>query len=69
MKFFDLRHPFFNPLWRRVLTTAITSGWTLVELAGGNPGWAILFGAIAVMCIYQFFFAWEPQGPGEKGEE
>lgn len=24
---FDLRHSFFNPLWRRVLTVALALGW------------------------------------------
>ena len=61
MKFFDLRHPFFNPAWRRVLTVAMAGGWAIVELVSGSPGWAVLFGAVAVWCAYEFFVIWEPQ--------
>jgi hypothetical protein len=27
MKFFDLQHPFYKPLWIRVLITALCLGW------------------------------------------
>ena len=64
-KFFDLRHPFFNPLWRRVLTVAVSGGWAVVELVSGSPGWAIMFGAVAAWCAYEFFVNWEPPGGQE----
>lgn len=66
MRVFDLRHPFFNPLWRRVGTVAIAGGWALVELLGGNPGWAILFGGVAAWCAYEFFVTWTPQPDPRK---
>ncbi|MDN5787414.1 hypothetical protein [Pseudorhodobacter sp.] len=56
MKFFDLHHPFFLPLWRRVLTVGITAGWAVVELSMDGPGWAALFGSAAAYCAYVFFF-------------
>lgn len=67
MKFFDLQHAFFNPLWRRLATVAVAGGWALFELATGSPGWAILFGALAIWCAYAFFVIWEPQA-GENEE-
>lgn len=60
-KTFNLRHPFFLPLWRRVVTTGITGGWALVELSAGNVFWAILFGAAALWCAYEFFVSFDPE--------
>ena len=47
-------HPFYRPLWRRVLLTAFTGGWAVMELTyAQSPFWATIFGAIAI------WFAWE----------
>lgn len=64
---FDLRHPFFNPLWRRVLTVAVALGWAVVELVGGNPGWAALFAAAGFWAGYNLLVGWTPVGT--KGED
>lgn len=66
MKFIDVRHPFFNPLWRRVATVGVTGIWALFELLTGSVGWAILFGAIAAWCAYEFFVTWQPQPKEDK---
>jgi hypothetical protein len=63
MKFFDLQHPFYKPLWIRVLITAVCLGWTVVELLGGNVFWAILFGSVGVYAFHQFFIAFNPRDP------
>lgn len=55
---FDLNHPFFAPLWRRVVLVAALAAWTAVEVASNAPFWAILFGAATAWCIYGFFVAW-----------
>ncbi|KMK69000.1 hypothetical protein [Puniceibacterium sp. IMCC21224] len=60
MKLFDLRQPFFLPLWRRVATLAVAGGWAVVELVSGSPGWAALFAALAIYCAYEFFVAFNP---------
>ena len=70
---FDLSHPFFLPLWRRVVTVAISAGWALLELAMGNTGWAAIFGAIAAYAVYGLFIAFDAEaaraqkGPGQDG--
>lgn len=64
---FDLRHPFFNPLWRRVLTVALALGWAVVELTTGSPGWAIMFGAVGVWAGYVLLLTWVPVD--EKGND
>lgn len=57
---FDVQSPIFRPLWLRVLITGICAIWTVVELRGGNPFWAILFGAAALYLAYQFFVVFDP---------
>jgi hypothetical protein len=64
MKFFDVRTPFFTPLWRRVLVVGIALGWALVELASGATAWALVFGAAGAWLAYSFFVIWED--PEEK---
>ena len=57
---FDLRHPFFNPAWRRVLTVVLALGWALVELLTGSPGWAMMFGAVGLWAGYVLLLTWTP---------
>jgi hypothetical protein len=61
MEFFNLQRPFFRPLFPRVATFAIAAGWALFEFGTGSPGWAVMFGAIAVWCGYQFFIIFDPE--------
>lgn len=58
-KAFDLRHPFFAPIWRRVLVVALTFGWAGVEYWNGSTGWALAFAGAGAWCVYQFFVVWE----------
>lgn len=57
---FDLRHPFFNPFWRRLLTVVFTLGWAMLELVLGNPGWAVVFGGAGVWAGYVLLLTWAP---------
>lgn len=68
-KFFDLRQPFFLPLWRRVLTVGLLAGWALVEMFSGSPGWAIMFGAVAAYCAYEFFVIFDPANYRESDND
>lgn len=55
-KALDLRHPFFIPLWRRVVLVAVMAFWVVVELRVGHPMWALLVGGIGAYAAYVFFF-------------
>lgn len=68
MQFFEVRSPFFRPLWRRVLATAICLGWALFELSNGAMLWAILFGAAGAALAWQFFVTFE-DGPAFKEDK
>lgn len=56
----QLRHPFFNPLWRRVAVVAVTAGWGLVELFwGGAVFWSVVFLGLAAVCAWVFLYNWQ----------
>lgn len=57
---FDTAHPWFRPLWVRVLLLAVTGGWGLLELVSDSPGWAVLFLGIAGWVIWALFLTYEP---------
>jgi len=58
VKFLDLRHPFFNPLWRRVATVAFCVLWGLFEASSGATFWAVLFLGLGAVTGYTFFVDW-----------
>lgn len=60
-KFFDTDHPGFRPLWIRVLVTLVCLAWGVVEIATGNPFWAMIFLGLGAYCAYAFFFDFHPE--------
>jgi len=63
---FDLQHPFFLPLWRRIATVAVALGWAVVEGVSGSAGWALIFAAAGIWAVYQLFVVWDPEKVREK---
>ncbi len=53
-------------MWRRVATVIVIALWTWLEIAMGNPYWALLAGGIGAYCAFVFFFAFDL--PDEAGE-
>ncbi|GAB5374310.1 MAG: hypothetical protein AcusKO_07720 [Acuticoccus sp.] len=68
MSFFEVRTPFFRPMWRRVVATAICFGWALFELLSGAVFWAVLFGAAGAALAWQFFITFD-DAPAPEAEE
>jgi hypothetical protein len=56
-KFLDTNHPWFRPLWVRLLVTALPVAWALFEFVDGSPFWGVLFLALGVYAAWEFFFA------------
>lgn len=52
-QFFNLRVPFFYPLWRRIAVVAVALAWALFEFANGATFWGVVFAAMGL------FAAWE----------
>ena len=68
---FNVRHPFFRPLWSRVLLTGLCLGWALFELSNAQVFWALLFGGAGGYLFYQFFVVFDPkdyEDPGGKSK-
>ncbi|MBS0125443.1 hypothetical protein [Thetidibacter halocola] len=65
---FDVRHPVFKPIWRRVAVVVVTYGWAGFEAFHGNTWWAVLFAAAGTWCAHQFFVAWDRPGRDDKTE-
>ncbi|WP_425049409.1 hypothetical protein [Psychromarinibacter sp. S121] len=68
-QFFDLQHPFFLPVWRRVGTEAACLGWGGLELAMGHPGWAAIFAVIGLFCLWEFFIVWDDEAVRARANE
>ena len=59
-KFLDTSHPFFRPLWIRILLVAICVGWGIMEFVTGAPFWGIIFLSLGAYAAYGFFFDFHP---------
>jgi hypothetical protein len=69
MKLLDVKHPFFKPIWRRGLVTAICFTWAAVEFAIGSPMFGVLSGALGLWCIYALFWRFDPADFGDGEQE
>lgn len=58
---YDLDHPWFRPLWRRVLVARTALGWGVFELAQGSPGFALLFLALGAYAAWRLFVTFNPR--------
>ena len=56
MRLFDLQVDFFIPLWRRIAVVFVCVAWSVFEFTVTAPFWGMLFGAIGVYAVWQFFF-------------
>lgn len=68
-RFLDLRHPFFAPLWKRLATVVVVGGWAMFELSTGKVAWAMIFGALAAYCAYEFFVVFDPANYEEEDDD
>ncbi|WP_274426915.1 hypothetical protein [Chelativorans sp. YIM 93263] len=59
-KLFDLYHPFFRPLWRRVAVIVVCLGWGIFEFSMDEPFWGALFSGLGVYCAWVFLFDYKP---------
>ncbi len=57
MALFDFDHPFFDPLWRRIVVVVICVGWGLFEFASGAITWGMIFTGIGGVAAYHLLIA------------
>jgi hypothetical protein len=64
----DPNHPFYAPLWRRLLIVAVCFVWAGFELYTGEPFWGIIVGAVGAYATYKLFVE-KRSVPAEKPSE
>ena len=61
----DPDHPFYKPLWRRILIPAVCWVWAIIEFIGDEPFWGVIVGALGAYATYKLFIEKRPP-PAEK---
>lgn len=69
LKFIDTDHPFYKPLWVRLLVVAFCIGWTAFEFWNGQTTWGMIFLAVAAYttCALLIFYNPKPK-PAEPSK-
>lgn len=65
--FGPVEHPWFDPLWRRILLVAFCAGWTGVEYAFENTTWVYIMVAITAYAGWSYLIAYK--GPDDPSRE
>lgn len=60
MNFLDVKHPYFRPLWVRLLITGLTLAWAFLELFMGHTIWFALFFLCGAYLVREFFLRFDP---------
>ena len=64
MKIIDPAHPFYKPLWRRVVITAVVAGMLVFELLVGKDGfWIVITGALLAYTAWILLISWKDDPP------
>ena len=65
----EQQHPFYKPLWRRVVIVLVIAVWFGFELYMGGGGlWLALAAGSLGYAVYTFFLTWpKDEGPKDEG--
>lgn len=66
MKLIDADHPFYRPLWVRLVLVGICVGWTAVEFYNGQQTWGLIFLAVAAYAFAQLILFYKPSDTATK---
>lgn len=61
MQIIDPDHPFYRPLWRRVLIVAFCLGWAGIELYNGQVFWVGVSGIAGLYAAWILLLRWNPK--------
>ena len=60
----EQQHPFYKPLWRRVVIVAVIVFWVGFEFYMGQRGlWLALAVGMLIYAVYTFFLTWPKDEP------
>ena len=64
----EQQHPFYKPLWRRIVIIIVITLWLGFELWTGSSGlWIALAGGMLAYAVYIFFITWPKDEPKDDG--
>ena len=66
MKFIDPEHPFYRPLWVRLLLVGFCGAWTALEFYNGQQTWGMIFLAVFAYAFAQLILFYKPPADGGK---
>jgi hypothetical protein len=67
MKLTDTGHPFYKPLWRRLLIVAVVAIWASYEIFGSKePLWISLALGMFAYAAWAFLIGWKSDETVEK---
>ena len=69
MKFIDTDHPFYRPLWRRLLLVGFCAAWTAVEFYNGEQTWSMIFLVVTAYAFANLILFFKPSDPAAKPPE
>lgn len=69
MKIIDTDHPFYRPLWRRVLLVAVCAIWTGVEFYNNEQTWGTIFLVVTAYVFANLILFFKPSDPAPKPPE
>ncbi|KQR69181.1 hypothetical protein ASG25_16310 [Rhizobium sp. Leaf384] len=64
-KFIDPDHPFYRPLWRRLLIVGSCALWTAVEFWNGATTWGMIFLAVTAYTSATLIVFFKPKATTE----
>lgn len=65
----DPDHPFYKPLWRRLLIPVVCAVWAIFEFVTGEPFWGIIVGAMGLYATYKLFIEKRPPAPQPRSDD
>jgi hypothetical protein len=63
MQLIDPNHPFYRPLWVRLLVAGVCFAWAAAEAYNQQPTWAMIVGALGAYAAYKLLLTFNPQAP------
>ena len=65
MKISEQNHPFYRPLWRRIVIVLIVAAWFASEIWRGSDGlWVALSGAMLAYAVWTFLIGFPKDDDG-----
>ncbi len=61
----DLDHPFYRPLWARLLIVGVCVAWSGLEFWSGAPGWGMIVGLVGLYAAYKLLYEYHRRGTGD----